>query len=597
MNTLLQNRHVRQTLNTLYCWAPLWIGCTLLCSGTGTYYALFMKKDRWQASQALLVRDEASGSQIRQGRFESSTQLKVAQELILDLVRNPQVIRSALVEVGPGQNEEIKGEFPNAEYLRRFSESSLTMRAPRGAELGSTEILYLDVKDESPDRALQLAKAMTDSLEKQLRNVRETRAQSMTEELAQARETARNQLAATTKRLQEVEAEAGSDLPDLRSMVENSGSFNPRSSVEQMQSELRQAANRHEQSLIEEQMLAAAAADPLSFINAPGNLINSQPGLKRLREGLVDAQLVRSQLVGKFTEDHPAVEAARVAESQIIERLNMELQAALVNIKREITASEALQQRLREQIANTEKRIDHLANIRAAYANIVAEVRTRSSILEAAERELAEADASRIASQSISLVTRVDKPMVGDKPIGPGKSIVILGSLVGGLVCGFGFTFLISPLTAGSGYGRRASDNEGRRPGDRRGLTERAIGPHVSEAPRPLNVPGMSNGNPATASQTPVVYDGAQILRDLLAANPELVTHSLRQTAETNPSSPTSSPMVGEGGARSSDASSVIKAVERRTNPRKNSQVSPVIAVGVRDPQSMAALPTSNSPS
>ncbi len=131
-----------------------------------------------------------------------------------------------------------------------------------------------------------------------------------------------------------------------------------------------------------------------------------------MREGLVDAQLVASQLNGKFTENHPSVQAARVAEIQIAERLTMELQAALVNIQREIVASSELQDRLRTQIQSTERRIDQLANSRATYANIVNEVKTRSNILETAERELAEAEASRMASQSINLVTRVEKARI-----------------------------------------------------------------------------------------------------------------------------------------------------------------------------------------
>ncbi len=271
MKSLFQNHHVKQTLSTLTSWAPVWIGCTILCGSAGGFYAFVLKKDRWLASQAMIVRDEASGSHMRQGRFESTSELKVAQELILDLARNPQVIRSALAEVGPPPDMPAAKavDFPNAETIREFSESSLTMRAPRGAELGSTEILYLDIKDETPQRAMRLAGAVTDALEKQLRAVRESRAQSMTEELAQARETARTQLSAATVRLQELEKEIGSDLPDLRSMVENTSSFNPRSTVEQLQSELRQALNRHQQLLVEEQMLASAAANPDSFINAP----------------------------------------------------------------------------------------------------------------------------------------------------------------------------------------------------------------------------------------------------------------------------------------------------------------------------------------
>lgn len=554
MLNLFKNRHVRQGLYTLLTWSPVWIGCTLLVGGAGSYYAYKLKKDRWLASQALIVRDEAASSNLRQGRFESSTHLKAAQELIVDLARNPQVIREALAHVGPSPSEPATENYPTAKDIREFGESAVSIRAPRGSELGSIEILYLDVKDQVPERALQLTTAMTDALERQLRAVREARAASMTEELRQARETAKAQLAESTKRLQVIEKEVGADLPDLRSMVDTNGSFNPRAAVEQLQSELRQAANRHEQLLIEDQLLAAAAADPSAFINAPGNLLNSQPGLKRLREGLVDAQLNVSQLNGKFTENHPSVQAAHVAEIQIRERLNRELQAALVHSRREIESSTALQQRVKDQISNTEQRIDHLANSRAVYANIVNEVRTRSNILENAERQLAEADANRLASQTINLVNRVESPSISDKPIGPGRKTIMAGSIFGGLILGFGLTFLISPLASHSGYARRWSDMHGRRASDSNPIVMTQI-PAFGIDRR------LGNGTAPT-------YDGASILRDLLAANPAMVLSTIGTSAH-----PTTRPQDGSANVAQS-ATTSANSPASSTSSRPESQSS-----------------------
>ncbi len=464
MNFLLKNPKVRQTIHIATLWSPLWIGCTVLALVISLVYVLAIKKNVWLASQALTLRDETAGSTVRLGRFESSNHLKAAQETVLDLARNPQVIRNAFKAVGPESSFfGSTADWPSNSYVKSFTDSSLSVHAPRGAELGATEVVYLDVKHPSPERAVQLNKAICDSLEAYMRQVRENRASSIVEEVTQTREKARSDLAKATKRLQEIEKSIGSDLPDLRSMVEIGGGSNSRTALDQLRQEARQLETKHQELEMESSMLAKAVQDPSAFVSAPGSLLNSQPGLKRLREGLVDAQLTLAQLSGKFTNDHPSVTAARNAVEDITERLNRELQAALQNAKQSLEASQASRRRLESQEKELEERMDRLADSRAIYANIVSEVKTRANILEQTERELAEAEASRIASQSTSLLTRVDQPVVGDKPIGPGKTIIVAGCTIAGFLGGLGLTLLLNPLLSNSTYGRRWNDQENRR--------------------------------------------------------------------------------------------------------------------------------------
>ncbi len=462
MNAILLNPKVKSTIHTLVLWSPLWIGCCLLCFALSTVYCFGFKKNVWLASQALTLRDETAGATMRLGRFESSTQLKAAQEMVLDLARNQQVIRNAFMAVGPDASVfGTSSEWPTNRDIKEFADQSLSVHAPRGAEFGATETVYLDVKHTNPQRAIQLTKAMCDSLEDYMRQVRENRAQSIVEEVTQAREKARSELAKATKRLQEIERSIGSDLPDLRSMVEVGGGSSSRTALEQLRQEARQLDAKRQDLETELQMLTSAAANPAAFISAPGSLLNSQPGLKRLREGLVDAQLTQAQLSGKFTDDHPSVTAAKSAVSDITARLNFELQAALQNAKQSLASCDASKSRLDAQEKNLEERMDRLAESRAIYANIVAEVRTRANILEQTERELAEAEASRISSQSTSLVTRVDSPVLSDRPVGPGKTTIIAGATMGGLMLGLGLVTLIHPLLFANAHGRRWSDNAG----------------------------------------------------------------------------------------------------------------------------------------
>ena len=75
----------------------LWIAPTILFGVLGTFYAL-TKSDTWQASQALLVRDEAVGEMGfgALGRFDSSDSLKRSLETILQIAKNKQVVVEAL---------------------------------------------------------------------------------------------------------------------------------------------------------------------------------------------------------------------------------------------------------------------------------------------------------------------------------------------------------------------------------------------------------------------------------------------------------------------------------------------------------------------
>ena len=65
-------KHVR---NVLVLFAPLWVGTTVIFTVTGLGYAFF-SESTWSARQPLVVRDEATGSVDRLGRFASQTELK-----------------------------------------------------------------------------------------------------------------------------------------------------------------------------------------------------------------------------------------------------------------------------------------------------------------------------------------------------------------------------------------------------------------------------------------------------------------------------------------------------------------------------------------
>jgi len=175
-------------------------------------YAFMLKSDTWLASQAFLVRDEATGAVMRLGRFESQTQMKASQETILEMSKNHQVVRDALVALGP----EIgvfswlgKSNFPSNLMVQDYATNAISVHAPKGTEFGVSEVIYLDTKLSTPDRAVQFNKYLCDALEERLRQVRKSRADSIIAELTHARDSARIAQTSVTKRLQEMELKAG----------------------------------------------------------------------------------------------------------------------------------------------------------------------------------------------------------------------------------------------------------------------------------------------------------------------------------------------------------------------------------------------------
>ena len=462
MSALISNPAIRSLLRGVLVWAPLWISTTILFGGLGVAYVLFLKEDTYLASQALLVRDEATGAVMRLGRFQSQAEMKAAQETILEMAKSQQVVRDALLAVGPpkGLSAWLNwGDYPSKETIEDVAKYSISVHAPKGTEFGVTEVIYLDVKANTTDETLALSKALCDALESRLQQVRKARADGVIAELTTARESAKRELTASTSRLHEVERSAGSDLSDLRGMTDAiGGAATSRAEFDQIKNEIRQAEINRQSLISDREMLVRATQDPSSFIVAPGAVLNSQPGLKRLREGLVDAQLSGSQLTGKFTDYHPLVNASQSAQTSIIKRFLQELSASISSVESDIALVEGRIQRLEAQRLAAEDRLTRLADSRATYSNMLSEVKSKLSMIETAERALAEAQAARDSSVSTSLLTRLDAPIISDRPIGPGRTTITALCTIAGLVFGLGIVFVITPIDAGPSFGRRAVD-------------------------------------------------------------------------------------------------------------------------------------------
>jgi uncharacterized protein involved in exopolysaccharide biosynthesis len=189
-------------------------------------------------------------------------------------------------------------------------------------------------------------------------------------------------------------------------------------------------------------LLRDAAEDPGRLLASPSRLLDSQAGLKRLKEGLVDAQLASAKLQGSMSTSHPAVQAAKAAELEISQHLHNELAIAIKGVEVDVRLAQDRIRSLEQQRASVDARRDKISNLRADYSNLVSMSRHRTEILKTAQLELSEARATEAAAHRANLISLIDLPDGGNRPLGPGRVMIVLAGLLGGLVIGAGVIFL-----------------------------------------------------------------------------------------------------------------------------------------------------------
>jgi polysaccharide biosynthesis transport protein len=421
----------------------LWLVPALIIGAITTIYA-FARRDTWEASQALIVRNEAANNDRGPGKFNQPDEMKTVQETILEIARGRSVLESALKQVGPpsGKTPETWPTARDIDILR----DAVKILPPKGAEFGKTEVFYLTVRDNNRDRSIALNSAIYDHLKTRFQELRDTKARSMVEELSKTAALAKADLTQSTKQLSAIESEIGGDLAELRAMQDvGAGDSALRRNTEEIRNQLRETAataKANQELLV---VLHEAQNDPGLLVAAPNKLLESQPSLKRLKDGLIDAQLQTAQLLGARSAEHPLVKAARASEEEIGNHLHSELALAIrgMEIEQRLTADR--QKILENQLAAASKRLGHLADIRASYETQAAENRNRTALAERAEQNLAEARAVLAGAKVASLISTIDAPDTGSKPVGPGRTIIALCGIIAGLITGLGIVFLSLP--------------------------------------------------------------------------------------------------------------------------------------------------------
>jgi len=473
----------------------LWLVPTIAGTALAMSYA-GVKSKKWKATQAVLLRDEGSDNvQQPLGRFANPEALKLAQETIVQTAKNAHVIEAALRELGP--DGPAGALWPSKAEVEETI-GKIVIGPPKGSEFGKSDMLYISAEAKSPERAEALNSAVVKQLERRLQEIRSQRAKSLISEYTQAVELAEAELKTATAKLENLEREVGADIGELRSLTEGaSGNSNLRESLNHIKERLRTERAKHDQNQQLISILENAQQDPDRLVEAPARIFDLNPALKKMKEGLIDAQIKAAGLQGTKTATHPEVIAAREIETAVKRELTIELDTTITGLASDKAVSQNEIDNLNGELQRVEAKLNALAALRAPYANIQAEVKQRNELLFKAQKGLSDSNASLAGAFNTSVLIKQDQPDAGISPVGPAATMIVAGGFAGGLLLGFGLVFITVPI--GAACGRRWNDfvNAGRRASDQ---TARQTTPVVAPTRRSTDPVGTSSRATDTAT-------------------------------------------------------------------------------------------------
>lgn len=412
-----------------------WLSATLL--GGVVALVLGVASARyWEATQAVVVRQDAAASSERPGKFADLYEMRTVQETILELARSQQVVASTLAEVDGVDPTTLTAD--DLDELR----SRVRMTPPGGAEFGKTELFYLSVEDTDRRRALRLVGKLCEQLDRRLRELRAEQARGLIAEIDGQLTAAKQTLADETSTLAQFEARVGADLGELRMLHSAwSGQSDLRQRYVDLGTDLRRAQQEVQEIEHLLALLESTADDPNQLAALPNSLLAAQPTLRRLKDGLVDAQLRTSRLQGARAAEHPRVVAAVEAEASMRRDLAQEVRSARHAAEAELQLRKSRRAAVAEQVRKMEQRLSDLAEQRAEYSNLVATSDSSLASVDELRSRLAEANALLAAAQTSSVLNLVDSPETGPAPNGPSRATMLLAGLLGGLTIGAGLVF------------------------------------------------------------------------------------------------------------------------------------------------------------
>lgn len=407
--------------------------------------AAVITPDRFAASQALVVRNQAGGGDDFLGKFAHSDDRKAVQTAVAALAHHDDVLAKSLGRIGPPQGRS-KREYPTPEQVDA-AKKLVELRPPNGSDYGQTDIFYLHVAAVGRERAAALAETLAREVQSRYQAVRQEQWSSLIRELEAAERSAEAEVHRSAERIGAIEATVGSDLAELRLLDSTSGGISDlRQNLLQLEVELRDAERNARLMRELGDLLAESNDKTATLVATPSDLLSLQPGLRRIKEALIDAQLKTASLRGSRSERHPDVRAALSTESWSNERLQAEVEVAVAGLGVDLRLAEGRISQLKQQIEDVHRRLGKTAAARAEYHSLTTALQDQTDHLQRVRRELGDLRGAVASAQQAPLLQLIDAPSVSLHPIGLSSKASIAGGLIGGFACGVAWVLLASPV-------------------------------------------------------------------------------------------------------------------------------------------------------
>lgn len=440
------NQRINHVLGTLNRYKVLLIAPAALGFLLSVVYVMWLRPQTWSARQSMIVRDDLLGQSYKPGRFESMESMKSAQETILELARNPQVIRGALTQLGPVKSRFLgnSDSWPDDETIEDV-QGSINISAPNGEEFGTTETIVLSTKASTRERSGQFIELLLAEIISKADEVRSLRLQSMVQELSQSHLAAAAALKESQDKLRKMDLELGADVG---AMLNLSGSEPSDSMIKRDMSQLK-IEKRNTETQLESlnsalDQLILASSNPEKSVSISGELIRYQPALEGLKNELIKTQRKFAEMVSKYNLPHPSLLAAKTEFESMKNQMFLELEGSIAGLEKEKEATESRLARLKADLLALDGRLKNLGSKRAERVALEAELKQRTEFASKSQSDLGEIQGLAISGGG-ELLTRVDQPQVSTRPDGPGKKIVVIAGMLGGFMLGLGVILLVAP--------------------------------------------------------------------------------------------------------------------------------------------------------
>jgi polysaccharide biosynthesis transport protein len=164
-----------------------------------------------------------------------------------------------------------------------------------------------------------------------------------------------------------------------------------------------------------------------------------QPGIRKLRLDLLDAQARRASLDQRLGPNHPQMLDLQQVERELRRQIDAEVHQEMAAVQMRYDDARGRENRLRRRLAQEERRAGKLRELGARYELLKGEVETAHALHTSLRKQ--RMDTAVNAELADTNVRVIDRPEVPERPSRPNVPLNLTIGLVGGLVLAIGGAF------------------------------------------------------------------------------------------------------------------------------------------------------------